>query len=139
MQETTSLFALLWRARMTRHPHAASHVPSDTAGEHDTPTPVLVRHLAVARQPVKVVFANTHLILGVLLEQHEQHEQKNKHAQMTTKQHFLVAFASCTKKNPKSPFLKVANLSKLPLGYSAVFCRITPILPGCFEYFELEN
>ena len=41
--ETTSLFALLWRTRMIRHKHAASHVPSDTAGEHDTSTPVLVR------------------------------------------------------------------------------------------------
>ena len=42
--ETTSLFALLWRAHVIRHAHAASHVaPSDTAGEHDTPTPVLVR------------------------------------------------------------------------------------------------
>ena len=41
--ETTSLFALLWRARVIRHAHAASHVPSGTAGEHDTPTPVLMR------------------------------------------------------------------------------------------------
>ena len=74
VQETTSLFALLWRARMTRHPHAALHVPSDTAGEHDTPTPVLVRPRG--RAPTgEVAFANTHLILGVLLEQHA-HEQK---------------------------------------------------------------
>ena len=41
--EPTSLFALLWRTRVIRHAHAASHVPSDTAGEHDTSTPVLVR------------------------------------------------------------------------------------------------
>ena len=34
---------VLWRARITRHAHAASHVPSGTAGGHDTPTPVLVR------------------------------------------------------------------------------------------------
>ena len=135
-----SLFALLWRARMIRHAHAASHVRHHrTRQESTAPRLWFSCDLAVARPPAKVVFANTHLILGVLLEQHEQHEQKNKHTQMTTKQHFLVAFASCTKKNPKSPFLKVANLSKLPLGYSAVFCRITPILPGCFEYFELEN
>ena len=33
--------------------------------------------LAVARPPVKVAFANTHLIFGVRLEQHE-HEQKLK-------------------------------------------------------------
>jgi hypothetical protein len=75
VQEATSLFALLWRARMTRHAHAASHVPSDTAGEHATPRLRFSRDLAVARPPVKVAFANTHLILGVLLEQHE-HEQK---------------------------------------------------------------
>ena len=38
------MFALLWRARMIRHVNAASHVPSDMAGEHDTPTtPVFVR------------------------------------------------------------------------------------------------
>ena len=41
--ETTSLFALLWRTRMIWHAHAASHVPSDMAGEHDTSTPVLVQ------------------------------------------------------------------------------------------------
>ena len=28
---------------MIRYAHAASHVPSDTAGDHDTPSPVLVR------------------------------------------------------------------------------------------------
>ena len=72
--ETTSLFALLWRTRVIRHAHAASHVPSDTAGEHATSTPVLVRP---ARPPVKVAFANIHLIFGARLEQHE-HEQKSK-------------------------------------------------------------
>ena len=78
MPETTSLFALLWRARVIRHAHAASHVPSDTAGEHATPTLVLVcETAAVACPPVKVAFANTHLIFGVRLEQHE-HEQKLK-------------------------------------------------------------
>ena len=41
--ETTSLFALLWRTRVIRHAHAVSHVPSDTAGEYATSTPVLVR------------------------------------------------------------------------------------------------
>ena len=43
VSETTSLFALLWHTRVIRHAHAASHVPSDTAGEHATSTPVLVR------------------------------------------------------------------------------------------------
>ena len=41
--ETTSLFVLLWRTRGIRHAHATLHVPSDTAGEHATSTPVLVR------------------------------------------------------------------------------------------------
>ena len=58
--------------------------------------------LAVARPPVKVAFANTHLIFGVLLEQHE-HKQKLNTPKWPPKQHFLVAFG-CTKKNPKSPF-----------------------------------
>ena len=40
--ETTLLFALLWRSIIVRHAHAASHGPSDTAGEHDTPTPPVV-------------------------------------------------------------------------------------------------
>ena len=57
VQETTSLFALLWRARMTRHAHAASHVPSDTAGEHDTPTPVLVRPRGHTRSLVRQPFS----------------------------------------------------------------------------------
>ena len=43
VHETTSLFALLWRTRVIRQAHAASHVPSDTEGEHATSTPVLVR------------------------------------------------------------------------------------------------
>ena len=42
--ETTLLFALLWRTRVViRHAPAASHVPSNTAREHDTSTPDLVR------------------------------------------------------------------------------------------------
>ena len=32
----------LWRTRVIRHAHAASHVPSDTTGEHHTSTPVIV-------------------------------------------------------------------------------------------------
>ena len=36
VHETTSLFALLWRTRMIRQAHAASHVPLDTEGEHAT-------------------------------------------------------------------------------------------------------
>ena len=63
------------------HAHAASHVPSDTTGENDIPTPVLVRprgRVPTYQPRVKMAFANTHLIFGVRLEPHE-------HEQMTTK------------------------------------------------------
>ena len=36
-------FAVRAALARARHAHAASHVPSGTAGEHDTPTPVLMR------------------------------------------------------------------------------------------------
>ena len=65
VQETTSLFALLWRARMNHR----------TRQESTAPRRRFLCDLTVARPPVKVAFANTRLILGVLLEQHE-HEQK---------------------------------------------------------------
>ena len=72
MPATALLFALLWPTRVIRDAHAASHVPSDTAGEeHDTPTPVLVRpcDLAVVTRPppVKVARLRTHTSFSVFV------------------------------------------------------------------------
>ena len=99
------LFALLWlwRARMIRHANAASHVPSDMAGEHDTPTPVFVRPRGRAPTSESGVREHTvHTPRSRCSSRTTRTQTKIKHTQMTTKAAFLVAFA-CTKKNPKSP------------------------------------
>ena len=91
VQETTSLFALLlWRARMTRHLHAASHVPSDTAGEHGTSTPVLVRPRGHA--PTSESGVREHTPHSRCSFRTTRTRTKIKHTQMTTKAAFLVAF-----------------------------------------------
>ena len=84
---TTSLFALLWRARMTRHAHAASHVPSDTAGEHDTPTPVLVRPRG--RAPTSESGVREHTPRSRCSSRTTRTRTKIKHTQMTTKAAFF--------------------------------------------------
>ena len=80
--EMTLLFALLWRSRIVRHAHAASRGPSDTAEEHDTPTPVVMRPRGRALPSESGVREHTHPILVVRVENHE-HEQKAKNAKMT--------------------------------------------------------
>ena len=75
--ETASLFALLWCAHAralygTRMPPRMCH---RTRQESTIPRLRFSCDLTVARPPVKVAFANTHLIFGVRLEEHE-HEQK---------------------------------------------------------------
>ena len=89
VQETTSLFALLWRARVTRHAHAASHVPSeDTAGgEHDTPTPVLVRPRG--RAPTSESGVREHTSHSWCSSRTTRTRTKIKHTQMTTKAAFF--------------------------------------------------
>ena len=87
VQETTSLFALLWRARVTRHAHAASHAPSGTAGEHDTPTPVLVRPRG--RAPTSESDVREHTSHSWCSSRTTRTRTKIKHTQMTTKAAFF--------------------------------------------------
>ena len=81
--ETTSLFALLWRTRVIRHAHAASHVPSDTAGEHDTSTPVLVRPRG--RAPTSESGVREHTPHFRCSSRTTRTRTKIKNAKMTTK------------------------------------------------------
>ena len=85
VQETTSLFALLWRARMARHVHAASHVPSDTAGEHDTPTPTPVLVRPRGRAPTSESGVREHTPHFRCSSRTTRTRTKVKDAKMTTK------------------------------------------------------
>ena len=81
--ETTSLFALLWRTRMIRLAHAASHVPSDTAGEHGTSTAVLVRPRD--RAPTSESGVREHTLNFRCSSRTTRTRRNNKNAKMTTK------------------------------------------------------
>ena len=102
VQETTSLFALLWRARMTRHPHAASHVPSDTAGEHDNPTPVLVRPRG--RAPTSESGVREHTPHSRCSSRTTRTRTKIKHTQMTTKAAFFWSHSAELRRTRSSRF-----------------------------------
>lgn len=104
--EPTLLFALLWRLRIVRHAHAASHGPLDTAGEHDTQLR-LSCDLTVVRSQVRVAFANTHaiIVLVVRVENHE-HEQKAR----TQNDHQSSTGGS------QSAALRLRDLSEVPIS-----------------------
>ena len=134
VQETTSLFALLWRARMTRHAHAASHVPSDTPGEHDTPTPVLVRPRG--RAPTSESGVREHKPHSRCSSRTTRTRTKMKHTQMTTIADWFGRIrlpSAALEEEPEVPVLKVAYLSKL----SARFGRFLPNYPDFLGLFGL--
>ena len=86
--------------RGTRMPPRMCH---RTRQESTTPRRRFSCDLAVARPPVKVAFANTRLILGVLLEQHER-EQKVNHTKMTTKAAFFWSHSAALRRTRRPRF-----------------------------------
>ena len=69
-----------------RHAHAVSHVPSDTRQESTAPRLRFSCDLAVTRPPVKVAFANIHLIPQFRCSSRTTRKRtKNKNAKTTTK------------------------------------------------------
>ena len=101
-----SLFALLWRARMIRHANAASHMPSDMAGEHDTPTPVFVRPRG--RAPTSESGVREHTLRSRCSSRTTRTRTKIEHTQMTIKAAFFGRIR-LHYEEPEVPVLKVAD------------------------------
>ena len=100
--ETTSLFALLWRTRVIRLAHAASHVPSDTAGEHGTSTPVFVRPRG--RAPTSESGVREHTLHFRCSSRTTRTRTNNKNAKMTTKAAMGGPQSAALRRTRSSPF-----------------------------------
>ena len=126
--ETTSLFALLWRTRVIRHPHAASHVPSNTAGEHATSAMVLVRPRG--RAPTSESDVREHTPHFRCSSRTTRTRTTIKNAKMITKA-ARVGGNRLHYEEPKVPVFKFADLSKLPARFGRFrsnYCHLSRVV-----------
>ena len=110
---------------------ARAHEPSDTAGEHGTPTPVLVR--PHGRAPTSKSGVREHTPYSRCSSRTTRTRTKIKHAQMTTKPAFFGRIRLHLEE-PEVPVLKVANPSKLSARFGR-FLPNYPAFPGLFGLF----